>query len=161
MKKFKRNKSAKENYNTAEYKTRSCRHCSEGFKCKKDKNNPLSVPYQIGVKRQKPIYKRRSDIQLYELVKSYIIEFSKKTPTEHPAIRWITAEEVAKIFQVKTHRVKHIFSKLNQEGLMFRHPNRPPHDCNREWGWGHDSGWIATLYIVHDSKDLASKKSNI
>lgn len=140
--------------NTSVYHTSSCRHCSEGYKIKKASisgkikllTNP---PYQKGVKRQKPVYKRRSDEQLYSLVKDYIVELSKRKPDFPRKGICTTAEQVAEKFQVKTHRIKFIFMQLNHIGLMHQRFNRPPHDSTREkGGWCSDSSWRASTYWI-------------
>ena len=127
------------NVSFAEYKTWRCDHCN-GRK-KKEKDGVFRP------KKQKPIYKRISDEKLYELVRNEILEISK-TKTF-----FVTAEKIAEKFQVKKHRVKHVFMKLNQEGILSRGENKPPHDSRRSiWPGGGDNSWQATIYYIRKDK---------
>lgn len=62
-----------------------------------------------------PVYKRISDEKLYLLIKNYIEEKRKMD-----GYQWASAEKTAEKFQVKKDRIKKIFMKLNQEGLLSK-----------------------------------------
>jgi predicted transcriptional regulator len=92
-------------------------------------------------KRLRPIYKRMNKEKLYKQVKELVLQ--------HNSEKAIFAEDIAKKLQVKTHKVKHAFMKLNQEGLISQAHNATPHDCIRATNiidWGTDWSWMATRY---------------
>jgi len=143
----------------SEYQTFRCDHCTG--------------PKKKGLgKRLKPIYKKIKSDKLYLLVKEYILEITKKREKRKEKEKEINqkrikegkspymsvfifndsavyAENIAKHFQVKTHEVKKVFKKLNQEGILSQGKNSPPHDSRRERGWGHDNSWRATIYYIN------------
>ena len=120
----------------AEYQTFRCDHCT-GPKKKAHHGN-------LRPKRMRPSYRRISNKDLYELIKCEI-RHRQQIKKLH-----VTAEEIAERCRVKVHRVKKVFMKLNQEGLMTRAFNRPPHDSRRELGWGHDNSWGASIYYINE-----------
>lgn len=122
---------------------------SEYQTCRDDgKPKPSKIKGQG--RRLRPIYKRIKFDKLYSLVREYILEQKEDKEKRD----FVFAEDVAKYFQVKKHKMKEVFKKLNQEGILSQAcRNYPPHDCDRELGpfgcigWGH-SGWMATQYKI-------------
>jgi ribosomal protein S25 len=122
----------------SEYQTFSCRHCK-------------AKPSGRG-KRPRPTYKRTSDEKLYQRVLDQIYKYKKENKMV------VTVEKIARICQVKVHRVKKLFMKLNQEGILSQAHNAPPHDCKRDrYSFCHDSSWCASTYTI---LSLQSEKQN-
>ena len=131
----------------SEYNTFRCDHCS-------------GPKFKGRGKRPRPVYKRINDEKLYILVKEKILllrnEWIKKKDTDQYAKCYVCAENIAKELQVKTHRIKIIFQKLNQEGILSLSHNRPPHDCRRATSlmdYGYDNSWQATCYYFRIKDD--------
>lgn len=95
---------------------------------------------------------------LPEKIKAYVlkeIEFAKQNGRN-----WIFAEDIARIFQVKTHDVKQVLQQLNIEGILHQPTHRPLHDCSRDrpWGFKGYSGWMADIYYFRQNDEESEEE---
>ena len=88
-----------------------CRHCD-------DKHISL---------RPKPLKRYRFD-KLLALVRSFVCNWKDNNKP-------ISKEQVAFIFQCKTHLIEQCFNILNKEGLLGQPVHKAPHDSKRDYAF--------------------------
>lgn len=97
----------------------------------------------------KRTYKKLS----YDKIREYALDQINKAKI---AGEWyITADDIARQLNVKTHFVKQVFQQLNVEGILSQPIHKAPHDSNRDpWGFPNCKGWMADLYrIVYNEEE--------
>ena len=104
----------------------NCRHC--GHSPKKGK--------RIGIFKR--VFKRRSEEQIYDMVKEYVLGLDVDS--------YFRKERIAVKLSLKEHEVAQALHKLNLEGIVAQPIHKPPHDSTRDkYGCG-DSAWQGDAY---------------
>ncbi len=91
---------------------------------------------------------RKPPKDFYEKVKAKVLEAKANHEMS------VSAEELARSFNVKPHYAKQVLQKLNQEGLVTQAKHIIPHDCNRELTLGGGfSSWEPSKYFIYNEEE--------
>jgi hypothetical protein len=97
----------------------------------------------------KPKPRNLTKEQVYELVREYVLGIRERGSVFGGDT--LTAESLAREFNVGLDRVQWALHKANLSGLVTQKFHRPPHDSPRARPWmgqGSDSAWCASIYYV-------------
>lgn len=87
-------------------------------------------------------YKNCSVKKAYRLVSEYL--------ASHKDQRFVTKEELSRLFQIPESRVEDAFRILNREGILSQAVHQTAHDTNRNpTAYGTISGWASDIYYIY------------
>ena len=92
-------------------------------------------------------YKNCSVKKAYRLVSEYL--------ASHKDQKFVTKEELSRLFQIPESRVEDAFRILNREGILSKAVHQTAHDTNRNpTAYGTVSGWASDIYYIYtDNKN--------
>lgn len=87
-------------------------------------------------------YKNCSVKKAYRLISEYL--------TSHKDQKFVTKEELSRLFQIPESRVEDAFRILNREGVLSQAVHQTAHDTNRNpTAYGTISGWASDIYYIY------------
>lgn len=87
-------------------------------------------------------YKNCSVKKAYRLVSEYLASYKDQ--------RFVTKEELSRLFQIPESRVEDAFRILNREGVLSQAVHQTAHDTNRNpTAYGTISGWASDIYYIY------------
>lgn len=87
-------------------------------------------------------YKNCSVKKAYRLVSEYL--------ASHKDQKFVTKEELSRLFQIPESRVEDAFRILNREGVLSQAVHQMAHDINRNpTAYGTISGWASDIYYIY------------
>lgn len=92
-------------------------------------------------------YKNCSVKKAYRLVSEYL--------ASHKDQKFVTKEELSRLFRIPESRVEDAFRILNREGVLSQAVHQTAHDTNRNpTAYGTISGWASDIYYIYtDNKN--------
>ena len=72
----------------------------------------------------------------------------------HKDQRFVTKEELSRLFQIPESRVEDAFRILNREGVLSQAVHQTAHDTNRNpTAYGTVSGWTSDIYYIRTDEN--------